>query len=568
MEECTHPDGPQRRMSGIRSKHHSHRQSRDDMVTQNIDEHPSTESRPLRRRWAAHAISGVLAAAVVLGVGELVALPINPDASPFYAVGATTVDRTPAWAREFAIDTFGTNDKPALFIGMSILIVLLGAVAGLLERRRRPIGSVILVLLGAVGVYAAMQRPTADAMYVFPTLVGVVAGVATLRLLITQLEVPLSPGVADSWLPRRQFLLLAGAALAVAAAAGAAGKFVGQRIAGAVANREDFVVPTAADPAPPIPAGADIAIAGASTYITPNDDFYRIDTALLVPQLTTDSWELRIHGMVDREMTLSFDDLVARTPIERVITLTCVSNEVGDEYVGNAVWRGVMLKDLLDRVGVQPGAEQVFSTSLDGWTSGFPVAAAFDGRDAMIALGVDAVIILADGQVQRTIDASACHVDLHLHKVLRLRLLHAILLQIIKCFFGCSLELGNVLGFGRFWHTLVDDRIDAARHMAAKVDTVLGRHIAHIDANSTQVAYDVGLLLVATTKQAQDSTRKARLHSPAERQPQPPITHMAKRTGPKMWARHLSNSLMVLVNQRRNGILCLRNFHDFSLLQL
>ena len=140
-----------------------------------------------------------------------------------------------------------------------------------------------------------MQRPTADAMYVFPTLVGVVAGVATLRLLITQLEVPLSPGVADSWLPRRQFLLLAGAALAVAAAAGAAGKFVGQRIAGAVANREDFVVPTAADPAPPIPAGADIAIAGASTYITPNDDFYRIDTALLVPQLTTDSWELRIH---------------------------------------------------------------------------------------------------------------------------------------------------------------------------------------------------------------------------------------------------------------------------------
>ena len=389
MEECTHPDGPQRRMSGIRSKHHSHRQSRDDMVTQNIDEHPSTESRPLRRRWAAHAISGVLAAAVVLGVGELVALPINPDASPFYAVGATTVDRTPAWAREFAIDTFGTNDKPALFIGMSILIVLLGAVAGLLERRRRPIGSVILVLLGAVGVYAAMQRPTADAMYVFPTLVGVVAGVATLRLLITQLEVPLSPGVADSWLPRRQFLLLAGAALAVAAAAGAAGKCVGQRIAGAVANREDFVVPTAADPAPPIPAGADIAIAGASTYITPNDDFYRIDTALLVPQLTTDSWELRIHGMVDREMTLSFDDLVARTPIERVITLTCVSNEVGGVLAGNAKWIGYPMKDLLDEVGVHPDADMLLSTSVDGFTVGTPVEIVTDGRDAILAVAMN-----------------------------------------------------------------------------------------------------------------------------------------------------------------------------------
>ena len=359
------------------------------MVTQNIDEHPSTESRPPRRRWAAHAISGVLAAAVVLGVGELVALPINPDASPFYAVGATTVDRTPAWAREFAIDTFGTNDKPALFIGMSILIVLLGAVAGLLERRRRPIGSVILVLLGAVGVYAAMQRPTADAMYVFPTLVGVVAGVATLRLLITQLEVPLSPGVADSWLPRRQFLLLAGAALAVAAAAGAAGKFVGQRIAGAVANREDFVVPTAADPAPPIPAGADIAIAGASTYITPNDDFYRIDTALLVPQLTTDSWELRIHGMVDREMTLSFDDLVARTPIERVITLTCVSNEVGGVLAGNAKWIGYPMKDLLDEVGVHPDADMLLSTSVDGFTVGTPVEIVIDGRDAILAVAMN-----------------------------------------------------------------------------------------------------------------------------------------------------------------------------------
>lgn len=389
MEECTHPGAPQRRMPGTRSKHHSHPQSRDDMVTQNIDEHPSTESRPPRRRWAAHAISGVLAAGVVLGVGELVALPINPDASPFYAVGATTVDRTPAWAREFAIDTFGTNDKPALFIGMSILIVLLGAVAGLLERRRRPIGSLILVLLGAVGVYAALQRPTADAMYVFPTLVGVVAGVATLRLLITQLEVPLSPGVADSWLPRRQFLLLAGAALAVAAAAGAAGKFVGQRIAGAVANREDFVVPTAADPAPPIPAGADIAIAGASTYITPNDDFYRIDTALLVPQLTTDSWELRIHGMVDREMTLSFDDLVARTPIERVITLTCVSNEVGGVLAGNAKWIGYPMKDLLDEVGVHPDADMLLSTSVDGFTVGTPVEIVTDGRDAILAVAMN-----------------------------------------------------------------------------------------------------------------------------------------------------------------------------------
>ncbi|MCJ0906567.1 molybdopterin-dependent oxidoreductase [Rhodococcus sp. ARC_M6] len=356
------------------------------MVTQSIDEQPVAAPR---RRLVAHAASGVVAVAVVLGVGELVALPINPDSSPFYAVGATTVDRTPAWAREFAIHTFGTNDKPALFIGMSILIVLLGAVAGLLERRRRPIGSVILGVLGVVGVYAALQRPIADAMYVIPTIVGVIAGIATLRLLIGQLEVELAAGVEESWLPRRQFLTLAGMALAVAAAAGAAGKFVGKRIAGAVANREDFVVPTVKDVAAPIPAGADIGIAGASTYITPNEDFYRIDTALLVPQLTTDSWELRIHGMVDREMTLSFDDLVARTPIERVVTLTCVSNEVGGVLAGNATWIGYPMKDLLEEVGVHPDADMLLSTSVDGFTIGTPVQVLTDGRDAMLAVAMN-----------------------------------------------------------------------------------------------------------------------------------------------------------------------------------
>lgn len=357
------------------------------MSTESIDEQPAAQPRP-RRRLAAHAVSGVVAVAVVLGVGELVALPINPDASPFYAVGATTVDRTPAWAREFAIHTFGTNDKPALFIGMSILIVLFGAVAGLLERRRRPVGSAILVALGLVGVYAATQRPMADALYVFPTVVGVVAGIATFRLLIGQLEAR-PTDAEESWMPRRRFLMLAGLAAAVAAAAGAAGKFVGKRIAGAVENRQAFVIPAVADVAAPIPAGVNIGVAGASTYITSNKDFYRIDTALLVPQLTTDSWELRIHGMVDREMTLSFADLVARTPIERTVTLTCVSNEVGGNLAGNATWIGYPMKDLLDEVGVHPDADMLLSTSVDGFTVGTPVQVLTDGRDAMLAVAMN-----------------------------------------------------------------------------------------------------------------------------------------------------------------------------------
>ena len=124
-------------------------------------------------------------------------------------------------------------------------------------------------------------------------------------------------------------------------------------------------------------------------FITPNSDFYRIDTALSFPRISLGSWKVDIHGMVDTPLTLTYDDLLARPQVERIVTLCCVSNEVGGEYISNASFQGVLLADILREAGVQDGAEQVFSTSLDGWTCGFPVAAALDGRDAMIALGMN-----------------------------------------------------------------------------------------------------------------------------------------------------------------------------------
>ena len=118
-------------------------------------------------------------------------------------------------------------------------------------------------------------------------------------------------------------------------------------------------------------------------------DFYRIDTALLVPQVSPDHWRLKVHGMVDRELELTFADLLARPMVERDVTLSCVSNEVGGSLVGNAVWRGARLADLLDEAGVQPGATQLFSTSADGWTCGSPVSAIMDGRDALLAVAMN-----------------------------------------------------------------------------------------------------------------------------------------------------------------------------------
>lgn len=354
---------------------------------------PTVDTPPDDARTRIHPFSrmlaGVISAGLVLAVGEVLSLFFSPSSSPFLAVGSTTVDRTPAWAREFAIDTFGTNDKVALFVGMSVLIVLISAVAGLLERPSRPIGSVILAVLGAVGVFAVTQRPTADTVDVIPTVVGVIVGIILLRLLTRALVPP--PGERDGAMPRRKFLVLAGAAAAVAVAAGAVGRYVGERAAGLADDMRNFRIPTvpAGNAAPAIPAGTDIGVDGATSFVTANDTFYRIDTALQVPQLTTEEWQLRIHGMVDREITLSWDDLMARTPIERVITLTCVSNEVGGPLAGNATWVGFPIKDILDEAGVQADADMLLSTSIDGMTIGTPVDALRDGRDAMLAVSMN-----------------------------------------------------------------------------------------------------------------------------------------------------------------------------------
>jgi DMSO/TMAO reductase YedYZ molybdopterin-dependent catalytic subunit len=159
--------------------------------------------------------------------------------------------------------------------------------------------------------------------------------------------------------------------------AGGVGQALRRRFAVAGARRE-LVLPPATD-TQVMPSGTDLGIPGAAPFVTPNADFYRIDTALLVPQVSPDHWRLKVHGMVDRELELTFADLLARPMIERDVTLSCVSNEVGGSLVGNAVWRGARLADLLDEAGVQPGATQLFSTSADGWTCGSPVSAIMDG---------------------------------------------------------------------------------------------------------------------------------------------------------------------------------------------
>jgi DMSO/TMAO reductase YedYZ molybdopterin-dependent catalytic subunit len=138
-----------------------------------------------------------------------------------------------------------------------------------------------------------------------------------------------------------------------------------------------------------VPAGADLEVPDLAAWRTANGDFYRIDTAFVVPTVRPDDWRLRIHGMVEREIELTYDDLLDRQLTEAWVTLCCVSNEVGGDLIGNAWWSGVRIADLLEEAGVRDGADAVKQTSQDGWTCGTPLEALTDDRDALLAVAMN-----------------------------------------------------------------------------------------------------------------------------------------------------------------------------------
>ncbi|MGH3882178.1 MAG: molybdopterin-dependent oxidoreductase [Pseudonocardiaceae bacterium] len=333
----------------------------------------------------------MLSVAAGLGVGHLVGGLVSPTASPFLAVGNTAIDLTPTWLKDFAVRTFGTYDKLVLLLGMAVVIALFGVVAGLLSRRFRAPGLILILLLGAVAVAAVMTRPNAGALDSLAPLASLIASAATFAVLHGW---GLSSGAqaADTTavgVPRRTLLAGSAAVAAGAGIAAAGGQLLAGR-GGVEASRAAVgrIVPTV--PAPPIPAGADFAADGSPTFITPNRDFYRVDINLTLPQLRAEDWRLRVHGMVDRELTLNWADLTSRPLVERTVTMTCVSNEIGGPYISTANFTGVLLADILQEAGLQRGADQVFTTSVDGWTCGTPTADIADpSRQAMLVIGMN-----------------------------------------------------------------------------------------------------------------------------------------------------------------------------------
>jgi DMSO/TMAO reductase YedYZ molybdopterin-dependent catalytic subunit len=433
------------------------------------------------RRAALGAVSGVLAAATALGVGQLVAGLTGANGSPVVAVGQLQIDFTPPWLKNFAINEFGSDDKLVLVSGILVVLGIFAAVIGVAATRRLAYGMAGLVVFAAIGLTAAASRPTATAASLLPTLAATAAAAIVLRVLIERVgpasaagpqawtrpwqddwaESPTAlrdldaagetgpgldaaretgpgpdaladPGVAAApdlpvvpdlpgargrpggtggvirpsagqgreWLAgapgpsapvqaaRRSFLTASLVTAGVAATAGLAGRLLAERSSVASA-RNALRIPKPSVTVPGPPAGVNLDIPGLASFITSNNDFYRVDTAIVLPQVDPSSWQLRIHGMVSREITITFDQLVRRPLVEDYVTLCCVSNPVGGPYIGNALWLGASLASLLREAGIKAGADQLFCTSVDGFTSGTPVQTVMDGRDALLAVAMN-----------------------------------------------------------------------------------------------------------------------------------------------------------------------------------
>uniref|UniRef100_S0DGG4 Putative membrane bound oxidoreductase n=1 Tax=termite gut metagenome TaxID=433724 RepID=S0DGG4_9ZZZZ len=347
------------------------------------------------------AACGVAAVVLGAGLGELVATIVAPASSPFSVVGGVLIDLAPTWAKNTAIALFGTNDKLALLVGIAIVLLVAAAGVGILELRRPWFGAVLCAVIGGVVAVLAMTRADAVGLSWLPSLVAGLAAAAVLHVLARlarRAATDAAPrgdgsadgdaGVADE--SRRRFMVWAGVAAGAGIVMAIAGTVARAGVQSLDAVRRALRLPAAAVPASPIPAGAVLDIPALAPLVTPNASFYRIDTALIVPQVDPADWSLRIHGKVDREVVIGWDELLAQPLEESWTTLVCVSNPVGGDLIGNAKWLGYPVRELLARAGVSSDADMVLSRSIDGFTASTPLDVLMDeSRNAILAVGMN-----------------------------------------------------------------------------------------------------------------------------------------------------------------------------------
>ena len=345
-----------------------------------------------RSGWA-----GVAGVAVGLGMTEFFAGFTEDIPSAISAIGTYVIDASPAWLKTFAISAFGTADKAVLAISIFIVALVIGFFLGKASAKK-PIPMFIgFTVAGLVGFGAQLTQPGASAPLAFAsTLIAMGIGLMTWFGIKQWSDAP-ARDVTDNDVTdiarRRLVMGLAGAATVTVIAIGVGrGRIRGRAEAQRAALDLAEPVEVALDPTDV----NDFGVAGVSPIVVGNATFYRIDTALVVPTIDPEEWTLRIHGLVDKEVVFKYNDIASMPLVERYATLSCVSNEVGDNLVGNALWTGVMLRDILNMAGVQSSAEQIVGRSIDGFTAGFPKEFAFDERDAMLVIGMNREVLPAN----------------------------------------------------------------------------------------------------------------------------------------------------------------------------
>ena len=354
-----------------------------------------TDTSTAARKRSGYA--GAAGVAVALGFTELFAGLFASVPSAIASIGSVVVDISPSWLESFAISVFGTQDKAVLAIGIFVTALLIGYFLGR-HSVKDPTAIVVgFLLFGVLGMFTQIDQPGAElAASAASTLVSLGIGLAAfygLKLWWTPVQRDVTDDDPGDIGRRRILVGIAGAATVTVVTIGIGRAMLRSK---AEAQRSALILPVPVESAPDPTAAHDFDLPGVPPVVVGNATFYRIDTALVVPAVDPDEWTLTIKGMVDREIVLTYRDLQDMDLVERYVTLSCVSNKVGDNLVGNALWTGVMLRDVLEMAGVQPGAEQIVGRSVDGWTSGFPLEAAFDGRDAMIAIGMNREVLPAD----------------------------------------------------------------------------------------------------------------------------------------------------------------------------
>lgn len=341
-------------------------------------------TRMASQRTLASFAAGIVAALAGTAVGHVVAALTVPANSPVLAVGTAVINLTPTPVKLWAVRELGSADKPVLIGSVLAGTLVLAGVAGIIARRRFALGAALLVVLVTAAGAAAVVQPAAGPLDALPALVTAVVGLAVLAYLVRGGGSPRRALREDSSGSRRGFLIgsgvVAGAAVVLAA--------TGQLVIRARNKISDIVLPEAAHPLPAVAAGLEAKYDGISPFVTSREKFYRVDTNLTVPVVDVDSWRLTIDGDVEEQISLTFDDLTRMDVVERDITMTCVSNEVGGNLVGSARWLGVPLKDVLDRAGVGGKADQILSTAVDGFTISTPLKVALDGRSALVAFAM------------------------------------------------------------------------------------------------------------------------------------------------------------------------------------